>query len=153
MRVLPLSLTLLLIGTAAALPGCASWWHGDHQSVRLFSTPNGTTVVVDNKIHTMTAGTVNLSRFEDHTAVFEKEGYEPLTVKIERQMSGIVWWNFWCLIFVYQCVSLDREGGGFWAFDDDIHVTLTKRAGTVESTAPAPASSVAPPPPAQPPAQ
>ena len=151
MRVLSFSLTLILIGTAAALPGCASWWHGERQSVRLFSTPNGARVTVDNRIHTATVGTVNLSRFEDHTAVFEKDGYEPLTIRIERHMSSMVWANFWCLIFVYQCVQLDREEGGFWKFDDDIHVTLTKRGSTVESTAPLPPAqppaSPAPPPP------
>jgi hypothetical protein len=135
MRALSWSFTLLLIGIAAALPGCASWWHGDHQSVRLFSTPNGATVVVDNRIHTTTASTVNLSRFEDHTAVFEKQGYEPLTLKIERSMSGHVWWNFFCLPAIYWCVKNDRENGGYWTFDDDIHVTLTKR-----SDAPAPAA-------------
>ncbi len=145
MRALSLSLTLFLIGTAAALSGCASLLHGDHQSVRLFSTPNGATVVVDNRIHTATAGTVNLSRFEDHTAVFEKEGYEPLTVKIERHMSSWIWANLWCLMFVYQCIQQDRYEGGFWTFDDDIYVTLTKRGSTVESTTPLP--------PTQPPAQ
>ncbi len=156
MRALFLSLMLLLIGTAAALSGCASWIYGDHQSVRLFSTPNGATVTVDNRIHTTTAGTVNLSRFEDHTAVFEKEGYEPLTLRIERRMSSIVWWNGWCLLWVYTCVRLDREGGGFWTFDDDIDVTLVKRGGTVESTTPLPpAQPPAPPvaPPPQPQAQ
>ena len=151
MRAQSLSLTLLLIGTAAALSGCSSWWLGDHQSVRLFSTPNGATVVVDNKVHTMTAGTVNLSRYEDHTAVFEKDGYEPLTLKIERHMSGLVWWNGWCLLFVYKCVQVDRENGGFWTFDDDIHVTLTKRGATVESTTPA--APAQPPTPAAPPPQ
>ena len=144
MRALSLSLMSLLIGTAAALSGCSSWVHGDHQSVRLFSTPNGATVTVDNRIHTTTAGTVNLSRFEDHTAVFEKEGYEPLTLRIERQMSGYVWWNFFCLPAIYWCVQNDRSNGGFWAFDDDIHVMLTKRGSTVESTTPLP--SVVPPP-------
>ncbi len=129
MRALSLSLMLLLIGTAAALSGCASWMHGERQSIRLFSTPNGATVTVDNRFHTTTVGTVNLSRFEDHTAVFEKEGYEPLTLRIERRMSGWVWWNLWCLIFVYSCVQSDRHDGGFWTFDDDIYVTLTKRAG------------------------
>jgi hypothetical protein len=128
MRALPLSLTLFLIGTAAALSGCASLIHGDHQSVRIWSTPNGATVVVDNRIHTTTVGTVDLSRLEDHTAVFEKEGYEPLTLKIERSMSKWVWTNLWCLIFVYQCIRQDRYEGGFWTFDDDIYVTLTKRA-------------------------
>ena len=147
MRALSVSATWLLIATAAALAGCATAWHGDHQSVRLFSTPNGAKVTVDDRFHVTTAGTVNLSRREDHTAVFEKDGYEPLTIKIERSMSGMVWWNFWCLPAIYLCVKSDRHDGGFWTFDDDIYVTLTKRGSTVESGTPAPA------PPAQPPAQ
>ncbi len=70
--------------------------------------------------------------------MFEKEGYEPLTVKIERYRSGWVWWNLWCFFWVYPCIQQDRYEGGYWRFDDDIYVTLTKRGGTVESTAPTP---------------
>ncbi|MSR23830.1 MAG: hypothetical protein EXR96_01890 [Nitrospiraceae bacterium] len=78
--------------------------------------------------HAHTAGTVNLSRLTDHIAVIEKDGYEPTTIKIERSMSGWVWWNAFCVIFVYSCVKSDREDGGFWTFDENVYVTLTKRA-------------------------
>lgn len=118
---------LLLAGLSLALSSCATLLHSDHQSVRIFSTPSEAKVVVDGRFHFMTAGTVNLSRFEDHTALIEKVGYEPVTIKIERRISKQVLWNLFCLIFIYQCIQMDREGGGFWAFDDDIHVELTKR--------------------------
>lgn len=137
MHALSRSRVMLLAALSLALSSCATLLHSDHQSVRIFSTPSEAKVVVDGRIHVMTAGTVNLSRFEDHTAVIEKEGYEPVTIKIERRMSKQVLWNLWCLIFIYQCIQEDREGGGFWTFDDDIHVTLTKRGSTVESAAPA----------------
>ena len=137
MHTRPLSLAFLLAGTALLLSSCATWLHSDHQSVRIFSEPGEAKVVVDDRFYFTTTGTVNLRRFVDHTAVIEKEGYEPVTLKIERHMSGWVWWNVWCLIFVYSCVMSDREDGGFWAFDDDIYVTLTKRA---ESPSPKPST-------------
>jgi hypothetical protein len=118
----------LLTGTSVLLSGCGTLMNSDHQSVRIFSMPTEAKVTVDDRIHLTTAGTVNLSRFADHTAIIEKDGYEPATVKIERYMSKQVLWNGWCLIFIPWCVSQDRKDGGFWAFDNDIEVTLTKRA-------------------------
>lgn len=128
MRTFSLHGIALLAGTSLLLSSCATLLHSDHQSVRIFSQPGEAKVTVDDRFHLTTAGTISLSRFTDHTAVIEKEGYEPVTLKIERHMSGWVWWNAWCLIFVYSCVKSDREDGGFWKFDDDIHVELTKRA-------------------------
>jgi hypothetical protein len=126
----------LLAGTSLLLSGCASLLHSNHQSVRIFSEPSEARVVVDDRIHLTTAGTVNLSRFTDHMAVIEKDGYEPVTLKIERSMSTRVWFNAGCLVFVYWCVKSDREDGGYWTFDDDIYVTLTKRASSTDSAAP-----------------
>jgi len=129
MRALPSYCISLLTGTSLLLSGCGTLMNSDHQSVRIFSTPTEAKVTVDDRFHLTTVGTVNLSRFTDHTAVIEKEGYEPVTLKIERSMSKQVWWNLWCLPAIYWCVAKDRKDGGFWAFDDDIEVTLTKRAG------------------------
>lgn len=147
MRATPLRLISLVIGPAFLLSGCASFINSDHQSVRIFSTPSEAKVTVDDRFQLRTAGTVSLSRFADHVAIVEKDGYEPATVKIERRMSNWVWWNIWCVPFAYWCVKSDRKDGGYWTFDDDIHVTLTKRGSTVESAAPTP------PPPAQRPVQ
>ncbi|HYM37965.1 MAG TPA: hypothetical protein VES96_06165 [Nitrospiraceae bacterium] len=138
MRALPSSCITLLTGASLLLSGCASILHSDHQSVRIFSEPGEAKVVVDDRFHLTTVGTVNLSRFSDHTAVFEKEGYEPVTVTIERHMSKQVWWNLWCLPAIYWCLKSDREDGGFWTFDDDIYVTLTKRADAAPAKPPAP---------------
>ncbi|MEK7294479.1 MAG: hypothetical protein AAB049_05830 [Nitrospirota bacterium] len=135
MHTRPFSLGFLLAGTALLLSSCATLLHDNHQSVRIFSMPSEAQVTVDGLFHLTTAGTVNLSRLTDHIAVIEKDGYEPATVKIERHMSGWVWWNAFCLIFVYSCVMSDREDGGFWTFDEDVHVELTKR---VEAAPPHP---------------
>ncbi|OGW66969.1 MAG: hypothetical protein A3H49_06170 [Nitrospirae bacterium RIFCSPLOWO2_02_FULL_62_14] len=146
MHARPSSIAPLLAGLALLLSGCASLLHSDHQSVRIFSEPSEASVTVDGRVYLTTVGTVNLNRREDHTAVIEKDGYEPATVKIERSMSGWVWWNGWCLFWVYSCVKSDREDGGYWTFDDDIHVTLTKRGSTVESSTPLPPAQQPPQP-------
>ena len=128
MHTRPFLLALLLAGVAMFSSSCATLLHDNHQSVRIFSEPGEAKVTVDGLFHLTTVGTVNLSRLTDHIAVIEKDGYEPTTVKIERHMSGWVWWNLFCTIFVYSCVKSDREDGGYWAFDDNIYVELTKRA-------------------------
>jgi hypothetical protein len=137
MRLRPSS-ACLLAGLAWLLPGCATLMHSDHQSVRIFSTPSDAKVVVDDLYHLTTIGTVNLSRLENHTAVFEKDGYEPATVKIERYMSQWIWWNIFCGPGIYWCVKSDLDQGGFYTFDDDIHVTLKPRAGAAASQPPTP---------------
>jgi PEGA domain len=138
MHTRPFSLALLLAGVAMFSSSCATLLHDNHQSVRIFSEPGEAKVTVDGLFHFTTAGTVNLSRMTDHIAVIEKDGYEPATVKIERHMSGWVWWNAFCVIFVYSCVKSDIEDGGFWTFDENVYVTLTKRGSTMEPSTPVP---------------
>jgi hypothetical protein len=128
MRPLSRSGLALLTGASLLLSGCATLVNSDHQSIRIFSEPSEATVTVDGLFHLATAGTVSLSRFSDHTVVIEKDGYEPVILKVERRMSKWVWANGWCLLFVVKCVQQDRDAGGFWTFDDDIHVALTRRA-------------------------
>lgn len=78
MHTRPFSLVFLLAGVALFPSGCATLLHSDHQSIRIFSEPGEAKVVVDDRFHLTTAGTVNLSRFTDHIAVIEKDGYEPV---------------------------------------------------------------------------
>ena len=66
------------------LTGCGTWMHGDHQSVTLFTTPADTKVVVDDLVHMLAPGTVNLSRKSDHSATFAKDGYDSATYTIKR---------------------------------------------------------------------
>ncbi len=49
-------------------------------------------------------------------------------VLIER---GLSWWalsDLFCLVLIPYCVREDRRSGGLYAFDDEIHVTLTQKA-------------------------
>ncbi|MDH4251171.1 MAG: hypothetical protein OEV27_08275 [Nitrospira sp.] len=122
------SITLLL--GLVSLSGCGTWWHGDHQSVTIFTTPLDAQVVVDDRVHVLAPGTVSLNRKEDHQAVITKDGYEPQTMTLTRTWS---WWVlghiFGCaIIFSPACISTDKDNGGYYTFQDKVYVTLEQRA-------------------------
>lgn len=122
------SIALLL--AFVSLSGCGTWWHGDHQSVVIFSTPLDAQVVVDDRVQLLAPGTVSLNRKADHQAVITKEGYEPKTMTLTRTWS---WWVlgdiFGCaIIFSPACISTDKDDGGYYTFDDKVYVTLEQKA-------------------------
>lgn len=111
------------------LTGCGTWMHGDHQSVTLFTTPADTKVVVDDLVHMLAPGTVNLSRKSDHSATFAKEGYDSATYTIKRTWS---WWVVGdvlgcAIIFSPLCIMHDIDEGGYYTFDDKIYFTLDRK--------------------------
>jgi hypothetical protein len=118
----------LLVGLMS-LAGCGTWWHGDHQSVTIFTTPLDAQVVVDDRVQLLAPGTVSLSRKGDHQAVITKEGYESKILPLTRTWT---WWVlgdvFGCaIIFSPWCISSDKEDGGYYTFDDKIYVTLEQK--------------------------
>jgi len=122
----------LLVGLVS-LTGCGSWWHGDRQSVTIFTTPLDAEVVVDDRVHLLAPGTISLSRKGDHQAVITKEGYEPKTMALTRTWS---WWVlgdiFGCaIIFSPSCISTDKDNGGYYTFTDKVYVTLEQKSAAV----------------------
>ncbi|BFU90671.1 MAG: hypothetical protein NTAFB01_18580 [Nitrospira sp.] len=127
------SIALLL--ELVSLSGCGTWWHGDHQSVTIFTTPLDAQVVVDDRVHLLAPGTVSLNRKEDHQAVITKDGYEPRTMTLTRTWS---WWVlgdiFGCaVIFSPACISTDKDNGGYYTFDDKVYVTLEQKTASAPS--------------------
>lgn len=121
--------TIALLLALVSLSGCGTWWHGDHQSVTIFTTPLDAEVVVDDRVQLLAPGTVSLNRKGDHQAVVTKEGYEPKTIAISRTRS---WWMlgdiFGCaIIFSSACISTDKENGGYYTFEDKVYVTLDQK--------------------------
>jgi len=119
-----------------SISGCGTWWHGDHQSVTIFTTPLDAQVVVDDRVHMLAPGTVSLNRKEDHQAVITKDGYEPKTMTLTRTWS---WWVlgdiFGCAVFFAPaCISTDKDNGGYYIFDDKVYVTLEQKSAAAETT-------------------
>lgn len=124
----------LLLGLIS-LSGCGTWWHGDHQSVTIFTTPLDAQVVVDDRVHLLAPGTVSLSRKDDHQAIISKGGYEPKAVTLTRTWS---WWVLGdivgcAIIFSPACISADKDDGGYYTFDDKVYVTLEQKSGSISS--------------------
>ena len=102
----------------------------------LYTDPPEADILLDERVHVTAPGKVSLNRKEDHTARIEKAGYEPVTVRIERGMSNWVYADGICLIFIYWCVKSDRQDGGFWTFDDEVHVRLAQQRSVSQSSSP-----------------
>ncbi|MGH7273739.1 MAG: PEGA domain-containing protein [Nitrospiria bacterium] len=129
----------VLTGVIFLLPGCAGLINGSTQEISITSNPSEANVSVEG-LQLKTPANVNLSRKASHTAKFEKEGYEPAIERMERRPS---WWilldALWGLLFFIPLLT-DLGSGGFYAFDDEVHVNLTK-SSSAKPTAPASPSS------------
>ena len=128
----------LLTGLSFLISGCAGLVNGSTQEISITSNPSEANVSVEG-LQLKTPAKVNLSRKASHAAKFEKEGYEPAIEQIERRPS---WWllldALWGLLFFIPMLT-DLGSGGFYAFDDEVHVNLTKSSGA------APTGSTSPP--------
>jgi len=113
----------VVTGLAFLLSGCATLVNGTTQEITITSTPSEANVSVEG-LQLKTPAKVNLSRKSAHSAKFEKEGYQPLILEIDRYPS---WWNLidalWVLLFFIPLLT-DLGSGAFYTFDDDIHVNL-----------------------------
>lgn len=73
--------------------GCASVFHGTKQRIAVFSEPAGATASVGDQRIT-TPGTLVLPRRAKSVEVrIVKDGYVAKTIRLDRKISGTVWWN------------------------------------------------------------
>lgn len=125
--------SVVALALAGLLTGCGTWWHGDHQSVTIFTTPPDANVVVDERVHLLAPGTVSLNRKGNHHAVASKDGYDLTALTITRTWS---WWIlgdiFGCLIiFSPFCIMEDIDEGGYYTFDDKIYMSLDQKSAAL----------------------
>ncbi|MGH7254721.1 MAG: hypothetical protein ACREI3_02990 [Nitrospirales bacterium] len=106
------------------LGGCATQINSPGQSVLFSSDPPDASVIIDGRVHLNTSGMVRLSRQSSHTAVFQKPGFETQTIEIARRPSLWALMDVSCLLWIYYCLQDDLRYGGFYTFNDHIHVTL-----------------------------
>lgn len=149
-RCLGLGLALVFLTS-----GCATRINSDEQLVLISTKPVGAKAIVDNRYVLTTPGRVNLHRLGEHTIVIEKEGYEREIITTERAMSKLVYLDALCIPFWWHCIERDLKSGGWYRFQDEYHVTLTRVPGSedpeeteaAQSAAPAtpPATPLSPP--------
>jgi len=77
------------LGVALFIVGCASIIHGTRQSVSVNSVPTGAKVIVKGVHMATTPAVIELKRKESNIVLrFEKEGYEPVKIGLNRSVDG-----------------------------------------------------------------
>ncbi len=71
--------------TSFLMVSCGTIFHGTTVEVAIRSTP-GCTVTIDGASQYQTPTIVKLKRGDSHTFKFEKEGYEPVTVRVDNDI-------------------------------------------------------------------
>lgn len=80
--------TILTIATVMIMTsGCALIFKGQSAEVRVNSTPDGASVVVNGASMGTTPVTLSLSRNKDHVLVFKKDGYEDVQVNVTKKFD------------------------------------------------------------------
>jgi len=123
MNLLPIIALLLLLHMTS---GCATIMNDSNVDVTVATTPPGATATVNGQTYlTSNQVTVPIRRGKDATIHFEKEGYEPQDVRLEKHLGGWVWGNIlfglWGLIGLVVDHSTDK---GYTVDTRDINVTL-----------------------------
>jgi len=76
-------------GLALLVVGCATIIHGTRQNIAVNSMPTGAKVIVKGAHMATTPAVIELSRHETSIIIrFEKEGYEPVEVVLNRVVDG-----------------------------------------------------------------
>jgi len=84
-----LAMSGLVAGVVGA-NGCATILNGTTQTIPVSSIPSGARVIADGSQVCVTPCSVELARKHDHLLVFEKRGYENVSVGIKHSLGGAV---------------------------------------------------------------
>ncbi len=73
---------------ALALSGCATITRGTTDQVQIHSTPDGARVTTSMAQSCVTPCTITVSRKDEFTVHFEKDGFQPQNVDVKTQIAG-----------------------------------------------------------------
>jgi hypothetical protein len=84
---------LTAVALAFSLAACASVVHGTRQEIEVHTDPPGALAIAEGQSVT-TPGVLNLPRKLKNAAIrIEKDGYRPAVMRLDRSLSGALWWN------------------------------------------------------------
>jgi hypothetical protein len=75
------------------ITGCATIVKGTTQGIPITSEPTGADVVVDGMLVGTTPTDVEMKRKRDHLVTIQKDGYQPKSVPVVKDIGGAVWGN------------------------------------------------------------
>ncbi|MCX8040540.1 MAG: PEGA domain-containing protein [Planctomycetota bacterium] len=120
--------------------GCATIVNGSRQNIAVNSSPSGATVIVDGKPQGSTPWIGKIERRSRMPILIQKEGYEPVTLNLDGEMSGWFLGNFICGGLLG--ATTDLVSGGVYVYSpDSYHVTLREASPVRPTTAALPPPS------------
>lgn len=75
----------ILISSVFLFQSCATIMHGTSQKIPITSNPSGAKIIVDGEMMGITPLNLNLKKRKIHLLRIEKDGYNPLEIKIKRE--------------------------------------------------------------------
>ena len=85
-----ISLSLLFAILIISLTGCATLLAGDSKDITFESSPSGADVKINGITYAKTPVTIPLDKNQSYIVEISKNGYHPLTVKINNKI-GVGW--------------------------------------------------------------
>lgn len=76
------------LGIALLVSNCATIMHGTSQEIQAVSDPRGARVLVNGWDRGRTPTLLTLKRNQDHQVVFQLDGYEDVSFKLNKRLQG-----------------------------------------------------------------
>jgi hypothetical protein len=127
-----ISLYLMLLGAAVAGSGCGAIFNGTHQTIEVSTDPEQVRVeAMPGGGAITTPASLRLSRSNEYTLTFTKEGYQPATMHVEKHLqAGILVLDLFAGLIG---IAVDA-GTGAWnsLSPDSATVTLTRTSASLD---------------------
>jgi hypothetical protein len=105
------------------ISGCATIVGGTDQTLTFNSQPDGATVTVAGRVLGKTPITVSVNKAKNQSLVFNKEGYEPISLQLSTSLDSLFWGNI--IIGGFFGSTTDGVSGAMYKFSPDQYfVTL-----------------------------
>jgi hypothetical protein len=119
-RIFPASTFVAIV---VAFSGCATIVNGTTEKIQLSSTPDSAQATIDGSQTVTTPTTVELSRGDEHTITFHKDGYQDDTEKLTSSTSGWIWGNL-LVGGIVGAVADGETGAGKKLSSDALNIAL-----------------------------
>jgi len=117
---------LMCVTILTVMFGCASIVNGTSQDIKINSNPAGAQVSINGQNIAVTPAVVTLKRGSDHTLVFDKEGYNSVTLHINKEFNSWVLGNL--IIGGIIGIIIDFSNGAAYKLSpEEVNATFTKK--------------------------
>ena len=126
-------LKVIILVSGIFVNGCATIVGGSNQTVEITSEPSGAKVLIlPGDIEAITPMSIPLDRSFDYVIQFTKEGYEPTSARINRQVAGATLPNAYVpYIGIFGLATDSITDAEFQLHPDPLHIRLLPEGESV----------------------